>query len=150
MCLPVNNFFRLLNDYGCEYGCKSFCGCLYCSRLCMVVFVFAHCLASICIISHHTGRLLERLSFPHRLLFNKVVLKISDAIYSFRGKNSWDHQNGWVENRFTWADCITALLITAKSVHRWSFKMQKLVNANSFHCLESQWENIKKLLSVNR
>ena len=39
MCLQVNNFFRVLNDYECKYGCKAFCGCLYYSHLCMVVFV---------------------------------------------------------------------------------------------------------------
>ena len=33
-CLRVKNFFRLLNDYGCKYGYKSCCGCLYYSCLC--------------------------------------------------------------------------------------------------------------------
>ena len=40
----MKNFFRLLNDYGCKYGYKSCCGCLYYSCLCMVVFVIVHCL----------------------------------------------------------------------------------------------------------
>ena len=35
------------------------------------------------------------------------------------------------------------MLITAKSVLR-CFKKQKLVNANPFHCLKSQYENIKQ------
>ena len=42
-CLRVKNFFRLLNYYGCKYGYKSCCGCLYYSCLCMVVFVIVHC-----------------------------------------------------------------------------------------------------------
>ena len=66
MCLMVNDFFRVLNDYGCKYDCKSFCGCLYCSHLFMIFFIFTHCLSSICIISHHIGLQLQRLSLPHQ------------------------------------------------------------------------------------
>ena len=95
MSLPVKNFFRVLNDYGCKYCCKSCSGHLYYSCLRMVIFVIAHCLTSMCIIFHHIGLQLQRLSFPHQLLFKKVVLKTSDAIYYFRVKN------GWVDNCFT-------------------------------------------------
>ena len=53
-----------------------------------VVFVWSLLrIDSICIILHQMGLQLQRLSFPHQLLFNKVVLKIRDAIYYFRVKN---------------------------------------------------------------
>ena len=116
-CLPVKNFFRLLNDYGCKYGCKSCCGCLYYSCLRMVVFVIAHCLASMCIIFHHIGLQLQGLSFPHQLLFKNVVLKTSDTIYYFRVKNGWDYQNGWVENCFTWTDWVTDTITSWDAHH---------------------------------
>ena len=64
-------------------------------------------IASICITLHHMILQLQRLSFPHQLLFKKVVLNTSDAIYYFRVKNGLDCQNGWVENCFTWTDCVT-------------------------------------------
>ena len=47
----------------------------------IVVFVIAHCL-DIYIAPH--GTTAARLSFPHQLLFKKVVLKTGDAIYYFR------------------------------------------------------------------
>ena len=118
-CLPVKNFFRLLNDYGCKYGCKSCCGCFYYSCLRMVVFVIAHCLASMCIIFHHIGLQLQGLSFPHQLLFKNVVLKTSDTIYFFRVKNGWDYQNGWVENCFTWTDWVTDTFTSWAAHHSW-------------------------------
>ena len=40
-----------------------------------------------CIILLHMGLQLQRLLFLHQLLFKKVVLKTSDAIYYFRVKN---------------------------------------------------------------
>ena len=111
MCLPVKN------DYGCKYDCKSCCGYLYYSCLRMVAFVIAHCLASMCTIFHHIGPQLQRLSFPHQLLFKKVVLKTSNAIYYFRVKNSWDHQNGWLENCFTWTNCVTDAITSWEAHH---------------------------------
>ena len=36
------------------------------------------------------------LLFPYRVLFKKLVVKASDAIYYFRVKNCSDYQNGWV------------------------------------------------------
>ena len=78
--------FRVLNDYGRKYGCKSCCGCLYYSRLCMVVFVNAECTLprhNIHNIAPHRTTAAE----AHQLLFKKVVLKTSDGIYYFRVKN---------------------------------------------------------------
>ena len=51
-------------------------------------------IASICIILHPIGLQLQTLSFPHQLLFKKVILKISGAIYYFRVKIGRDYQNG--------------------------------------------------------
>lgn len=47
---------------------------------------------SICIILNHIGLQLQRISFPHELLFKNVVLKKSEAIYYLRVKNGF--QNG--------------------------------------------------------
>ena len=44
-------------------------------------------MASICLILHHLELQLQRLSFPHHLLFKKVFLNTSVAIYHFRVKN---------------------------------------------------------------
>ena len=58
----------------------------------IVIFVW---LSSFCALPHlninkiaPNGLQLQRLSFPHKLLLKKVVLKTSDAIYYFRVKNS--------------------------------------------------------------
>ena len=109
MSLPVKNFFRVLNDYGCKYGCKSCSGHLYYSCLRIVAFVIAHCLASMCTIFHHIGLQMQRLSFPHQLLFKKVVLKTRVVIHYFRVKNVWDYQNGWVGICFIRTDGVLAL-----------------------------------------
>ena len=50
-------------------------------KLRMVVFVIAHCLASMCIIFHHIGLQQQGLTFPHQLLFKNVVLNTRDVIY---------------------------------------------------------------------
>ena len=69
-----------------EVGCKSPCGNLYHGRL----FFWSSLLLQIAAISMSLLRMglqLQRLSFPHQLLFKKVVLKTSDFIYHFRVKN---------------------------------------------------------------
>ena len=61
----------------------------------MVLFFWSSLLlhiAAICIILLRMGLQLQRLSFPHQLLFKKLVLKTSDVIYYFRVKSSSDYQ----------------------------------------------------------
>ena len=66
----------------------------------MVVFttvVFVLRIAEICMVFLHMvlhmliqlrmGQQLQSLSFPHQLLFKKVVLKTCDSVYNFRVKN---------------------------------------------------------------
>ena len=54
-------FFRLLSDFDCKYGCKTFYGCLYYSRLCRVTFAIVHCLNM-----HNTA--------PHRTTAAEVLI----------------------------------------------------------------------------
>ena len=62
----------------------------------MVVFttvVFVLRIAEICMVLLHMalrytrGLQLQSLSFPHQLLFKKVVLQTCDSVYYFRAKN---------------------------------------------------------------
>ena len=63
----------------------------------VVVFptvVFVMRIAEICmVLLHmvlhvlHMGQQLQSLSFPHQLLFKKVVLKTCDSVHYFRAKN---------------------------------------------------------------
>ena len=84
-CLPVKNFFRLLNDYGCKYGYKSCCGCLcYCALPRLNV--------------HNIPP--YRTTAAEALIYSSAVVQecsLKDKWWylSFQSKIGWDYQNGW-------------------------------------------------------
>ena len=57
----------------------------------IVLFVIAHCRTMHNIAPHGATASEQTLSFPHQLLFKKVVLNASDAAYYFRVKNGLDY-----------------------------------------------------------
>ena len=95
-------------------------------------------IAAICIILLHMELQQQSLSFPHQLLFKKVILKTIDDIYYFRAKNTWHYQNGWP------AQAPPQLLF--KKFDLVSLCVLGIISEGFFQCVEWIWLTLSKWL----
>ena len=66
------------------------------------------------------------LSFPHQLLFRKVVLKISGTNNYFRLKNGWEYQNGLCVLVLISEQFVQSVKLLWLTISKWGCKISKV------------------------